>query len=126
MVGVTSGSLNVTSPEVSVDTEFDFNFVSNITNGLNQVQVPKLIRLKILNCIVNNWRIWSNYSTSVCVVWDSGYNLYWIFLNKYKLSNIHVIQVTKIEIILIQSLILAIFYLILDNQKLESWLLILR
>ena len=69
----TSGTLNITAPIVSSNTEFVF-YISSAISGFSS-PVQKLIRLTVLKCTSSNWQKWTNTSNSTCEICKSGYNL---------------------------------------------------
>ena len=69
----TSGFMNITSPTVTSDTEFDF-YINSIISGVSG-PVPKLIKLTILNCSPSNWQKWIITNNTICEVCNSGYYL---------------------------------------------------
>ena len=72
-INSSSGILTVTSPSVTADTEYSF-YVSSIISGVSS-PVLKLVKLKVLNCLVSNCQYWSSTSISTWIVWNSGYSL---------------------------------------------------
>ena len=70
-----SGMLSINSPEVSLDTEYDFYINSAVSGASSSIQ--KLIKLIITNCSAKNWKKCITTSTSIltCETCLSGYVL---------------------------------------------------
>ena len=49
-----TGVLNITTPDISQDIEFNFYIYSGMSVSSNLVQIPKLIKFKVLNCNAQN------------------------------------------------------------------------
>ena len=49
-----SGILSINSPEVSLDTEYDF-YINSAVSGVSS-PIQKLIKLFITNCAAKNWK----------------------------------------------------------------------
>ena len=70
-INSSTGVLNILTPDVSSDTEFDFYINSAVTGIASPVQ--KLIKLTVLNWISLNWQKWISTSGSIWDIWNSGY-----------------------------------------------------
>ena len=70
-INSSTGILNILSPDVTSDTEFDFYINSAVTGITSPVQ--KLIKLTVLNWISLNWQKWINTSGTIWNIWNSGY-----------------------------------------------------
>ena len=68
-----SGSLSINSPEVSLDTEYDF-YINSAVSGVSS-PIQKLIKLIIKSCADKNWKKCTSTSTLACDICDSGYVL---------------------------------------------------
>ena len=71
-----TGVLNITTPDIYVDTEFDFYIYSSMNISSNLIQIPKLIKLKVLNCNSQNCQKCKLKSNSAWAFCNSGYILY--------------------------------------------------
>ena len=67
------GTLSFTTPEVSSDTEYSFYINSNITGASNLLQ--KLVKITVLNWIIDNCQRWSISNISMWEICYSGYDL---------------------------------------------------
>ena len=84
----TLGVLNITAPEVSSDTEYDF-YISSSISGVSS-PVKKLIKLTVINWTPSNCEKCISTSGSVCEVWNSGYDLAsgaWVIQNTKVILN---------------------------------------
>ena len=63
----------MTGPSEDADTEYDFYIGTTVSGVYNTGK--KLIKLKVINCEVNNCIAWSSSSTSIWATWSSGYVL---------------------------------------------------
>ena len=71
-----TGVLNITTPDISQDIEFNFYIYSGMSVSSNLVQIPKLIKFKVLNCNAQNWEKCQFKSNSIWALWNSGYILH--------------------------------------------------
>ena len=72
-INSTTGSITITAPEVSSDTEYYFYINSVISSSSGSAQ--KIIKLTILNWTPSNWQKWLSTNSSAWEVWNSGYDL---------------------------------------------------
>ena len=72
-INSTTGALNITTPEVSLDTKVDFYIISSVSGVTGSIQ--KKMRLIILDWSVQNWQKCSSSSSTTWVKWSSGYVL---------------------------------------------------
>ena len=68
-----SGVLSVNSPEVSLDTEYDF-YINSAVSGVSS-PIQKLIKLIITNCAAKNWKKCISTNSLTCETCLSGYVL---------------------------------------------------
>ena len=68
-----SGILSINSPEVSLDTEYDFYINSAVSGVLSPIQ--KLIKLIINSCADKNWKKCISTNSLAWDICDSGYVL---------------------------------------------------
>ena len=68
-----SGVLSVNSPEVSLDTEYDF-YINSAVSGVSS-PIQKLIKLIIFNWAAKNWKKCINTNSLTCETCLSGYVL---------------------------------------------------
>ena len=68
-----SGILSINSPEVSLDTEYDF-YINSAVSGVSS-PIQKLIKLIISNCAATNWKKCISTNSLTCETCLSGYVL---------------------------------------------------
>ena len=68
-----SGILSINSPEVSLDTEYDF-YINSAVSGVSS-PIQKLIKLFITNCAAKNWKKCISTNSLACDTCVSGYIL---------------------------------------------------
>ena len=69
-----TGSLNITTPDVSIDKEFAF-YINSVISGVS-TSISKIIKIKVLNCNVENCQRCLSSSNSNCSSCNSGYYLH--------------------------------------------------
>ena len=69
-IDTTTGKLNITAPDVTADTEFNF-YINSILSGVTDT-IQKRIKLSVNNWSVPNWKIWLSTSNTICDIWNSG------------------------------------------------------
>ena len=69
-----TGSLNITTPDVSIDKEFAF-YINSAISGVS-TSISKIIKIKELNCNVENCQRCLSSSNSNCSSCNSGYYLH--------------------------------------------------
>ena len=117
LINSTTGELNVTSPQVSADTEYGFYVNSNIF-GLNVI-IQKILKITVINCAVQYWQKWiSSTIWGTCIsgyilnsgVWSSPY------LSSQPSTTAKALSKTIVSIIGI-SFILTVFASILNTSS---------
>ena len=72
-INSTTGSITITAPEVSSDTEYYFYINSVISSASDSAK--KIIRLTILNWTSLNWQKCLSANSTTWEVWNSGFDL---------------------------------------------------
>ena len=72
-INSTQGTLSFTAPSVSSNTDFYFNLDSTIAGVTSPVQ--KIMKITVMDCLVQNCQTCSSLSVSIWAVWATGYTL---------------------------------------------------
>ena len=73
LIDTISGWLSITTPEIIEDKEYDF-YINSLILGYSY-SIPKIIKIKVKNWSIQNWIKCSSSSSSMCISWNTGYNL---------------------------------------------------
>ena len=67
----TLGTLKITAPSVTTNTDYSFYINSQLSGFLDPVQ--KLIGIRVNKWTVTNWNKWTTSSTIIWEIWNTGY-----------------------------------------------------